>query len=560
LLEDTQAAEDPGPRTGTEATVSDIRRARRDTGLPLDEVSKKSRIPVSMLRQLEWGYLRHWPKGLYGRTQLVRYARAAGLNRDFVLDALLPLIDAQDEAQAAAEADEHKLPSPVAATEPIVIMQPTFAPGEVLFEGEAPAAPARAPLAESPPSAAGTESFAAPAAVAVTPVEAPGDAWADPPLRIFEPPRPVAPVDPYVPGTSRRSMLLQAAAALTLVTAAGALWGLYDNAADRRRSMSPVRHVPAQALSPDEAPAPAIDTATPVRGSHQRQMAGPAHAVSTGGVRAADSQLVVPVSDSRLRGGDLADADDDDASAATSSFAAAGGVAFADPIEPASGALSSGLGLRVTRIVDEHSRNYHTRPSPDGTRVAFDSDRDGERGVFVADSDGRNLRRVSGEGFAAVPNWAPNGRTLSFVRAEVDNPNVWNLWALDLESGESRRLTSNTSGRPQGGSWFPDGRHIAYSRGSSIVVLDAESGRPTAYPTPQPGRAAGAPAISPDGRWAIFQVTGDGAWLLDLADGASRKVLSDPSAGDFTWSPDGSRVAYYSRRDGEWNVWVTVAR
>jgi Tol biopolymer transport system component len=267
----------------------------------------------------------------------------------------------------------------------------------------------------------------------------------------------------------------------------------------------------------------------------------------------------VPVSDNRLSADD-SNVDDADSSFAASAFASAGGVAFADPVEPSGGANDAGLGLRVTRIVDEHSRNYHARPSPDGTHVAFDSDRDGERGVFVADADGRNLRRVSGEGFAAVPNWAPDGRTLSFVRAEVDNPNVWNLWAMDLESGESRRLTSNASGRPLGGSWFPDGKRIAYSRGSSIVVLDAESGKPTTYATPKPGRTAGAPAISPDGKWAIFPVTGDGAWLLDLSDGASRRVLSDPTAGDFTWSPDGSRVAYYSRRDAEWNVWVTVAR
>jgi Tol biopolymer transport system component len=58
----------------------------------------------------------------------------------------------------------------------------------------------------------------------------------------------------------------------------------------------------------------------------------------------------------------------------------------------------------------------------------------------------------------------------------------------------------------------------------------------------------------------IYQLSGDGAWLLDLSDGSSHKVLSDPAIGDFTWSPDGSRVAYYSRREAEWNVWVVAAR
>jgi Tol biopolymer transport system component len=251
---------------------------------------------------------------------------------------------------------------------------------------------------------------------------------------------------------------------------------------------------------------------------------------------------------------------EDDTSSSSAAFKSAGGVEFADPIQPLSGGSGSGLELRIMRVDDDRSRSYHTRRSPDGTRVACDSDRDGDRAVFVADANGRHLRRVSGDGFAAMPNWSPDGRRLSYVRAEVDNPNVWNLWALELDSGDSRRLTSNASGRPQGGSWFPDGEHIAYSLGPSIVVLDVASGKPAVYPSPQSGRIAGAPAVSPDGRWVIFQLSGDGAWLLDLNDGTARKVLSDPTLGDFTWSPDGSRVAYYSRRDGEWSVWVTVTR
>ena len=73
-------------------SVSDIRRARRATGLPLSEIADRSRIPVSLLRQLEWGYLRNWPGGLYGRTQLVRYARAAGLDEQIVIATVWPLV------------------------------------------------------------------------------------------------------------------------------------------------------------------------------------------------------------------------------------------------------------------------------------------------------------------------------------------------------------------------------------------------------------------------------------------------------------------------------------
>src|SRR5204863_9107242 len=53
-----------GDRRGAPTDLAAMRRARRATGLSLTEVSRKSRIPVSLLRQLEWGYLRHWPTGL----------------------------------------------------------------------------------------------------------------------------------------------------------------------------------------------------------------------------------------------------------------------------------------------------------------------------------------------------------------------------------------------------------------------------------------------------------------------------------------------------------------
>ena len=220
---------------------------------------------------------------------------------------------------------------------------------------------------------------------------------------------------------------------------------------------------------------------------------------------------------------------------------------------------SRGAVLRVTSIVNDRARNFHVRPSPDGDRIAFDSDREGVRAVFVADADGRNVRRVSGQGFAAVPSWSPDGRQLAFVRSDPDRPRVWNLWTLDLESGETRQLTSHHVGQPWGGSWFPDGRRIAYSHEHRLVVLDLDSMTKRIYPAPRKGLLR-TPAVSPDGRRIMFQIHRDGAWMLDLRDGSMRKVLSDPSAEEFTWAPDGRRVAYHSRQTGTWGVWVMTAQ
>src|SRR3954447_23135570 len=52
-----QAAASGEPR---EITISDVRRARRATGLSLEDVARAASIPADKLRELEWGYMRNW--------------------------------------------------------------------------------------------------------------------------------------------------------------------------------------------------------------------------------------------------------------------------------------------------------------------------------------------------------------------------------------------------------------------------------------------------------------------------------------------------------------------
>ena len=216
--------------------------------------------------------------------------------------------------------------------------------------------------------------------------------------------------------------------------------------------------------------------------------------------------------------------------------------------------------LHIMTIVDDAAKNYHVQVSPDGTLVAFDSDRDGVRGVYVAKANGSDVRRVSGPGYAAVPTWSPDGRRLAFLRAENDKPRVWNLWTEDLSSGAMTRLTHHPYGQVWGGAWFPDGHRIAYSHEDRLIVLDPKSGRSTSYPSPRKGALVRTPAVSPDGQWIMFQVFRDGAWLLDLTTGSMERVLNDATAEEFTWAPDGRMVAYHSRRSGEWGLWTMAAR
>ena len=216
------------------------------------------------------------------------------------------------------------------------------------------------------------------------------------------------------------------------------------------------------------------------------------------------------------------------ASDGTALFSHTGATADARSALASAGSLDGDL--RVMTLVDDDARNYHVQPSPDGTRIAFDSDRDGERGVYVATHVGTEVRRVSGAGFAAVPAWSPDATRLTFVRAEPDRPRVWNLWLLTLASGEMRQLTRFRSGQTWSASWFPDGRRICYTHEDRVVILDLETGTSQPYPTPVPHRLVRTPAVSPDGQRVMFQVYRDGAWMLNLKDGSTVRISTDSSA------------------------------
>jgi len=81
-------------------TISDVRRARRATGLTLEEIAAAAEVPATVLRELEWGYFRNWPCTEEGRERIVRYARAAGLDEVVVFSIAWPLVE---EAAAVFE-------------------------------------------------------------------------------------------------------------------------------------------------------------------------------------------------------------------------------------------------------------------------------------------------------------------------------------------------------------------------------------------------------------------------------------------------------------------------
>jgi hypothetical protein len=472
-------------------TISDIRRARRSTGLTLSEVASRSHIPVSLLRELEWGYFPNWPRDQYGRVQLVRYARAAGLDEQVVIETVWPMLQHALRSRATRVVDAAVVEDEPSDTEALVIRA-----------APVPAAPA------------GEES------------------------------------------SSVKRRTIQAAlavAALLAVSFVPALW------LERDRAEPAAEH---RAVSENSEPRrePAGVTQAVDRPPVPRQSTAPVPQLKPD-----VSRQPRPVSHPQQSPQPPPARFDDDV-AFSPAFASSGSAVFYHSAAVGNSAImradtdGNGEVLRVTSIVNDDAQNFHARPSPDGRMIAFDSDREGERAVYIADAEGRNVRRVSGEGFAAVPSWSPDGRRLAFVRAEPGRPRVWNLWTLDLASGDTTRLTSHRVGQPWGAAWFPDGQRIAYSHEDRLIVRSLDGSSERIYPSPRKGQLLRTPAVSPDGRRVIFQVYKDGGWMLDLEDGTMTRILTDATAEEFSWSPDGHRVAYHSRKSGTWSVWMMAPR
>ena len=211
--------------------------------------------------------------------------------------------------------------------------------------------------------------------------------------------------------------------------------------------------------------------------------------------------------------------------------------------------------------------------SPHGCRISYWSFEGGLRSIVTIPAAGAkttaDLVTVIGDSYLNWnPVWSPDGRWLYFSSDRAGSMNIWRV-PIDECSGKVagafEQVTTPATDSSQI-SFSKDGRRMTYTQRNRSAnlqsmafdpVAGAIHGSPAAV-TQGPLRTI-SPALSPDGRWVAFTRTDKQEDLFVAhADGSGVRRLTDDVARDRQprWSPDGSRIAFYSNRGGKYQIWT----
>ena len=211
--------------------------------------------------------------------------------------------------------------------------------------------------------------------------------------------------------------------------------------------------------------------------------------------------------------------------------------------------MNTRTGKRL-RLTDTDSNERTPRWSPDGGKLIFASDRDGNREIYAMDllDESHLLNLTQHKAPDWQPAWSPDGERVAFSSYRDEN---WEIYLVRADGTGLERLTEHPE-NDFSPTWSPEGRLLFVSRrhgDADLFALDLGTRELTQLTESE--RDEYDPAWSPDGQWIAFvtQVGNQSDIYVMGADGADPvNVTNSPYANDFqpTWTADSEELVFVS--------------
>jgi Tol biopolymer transport system component len=153
--------------------------------------------------------------------------------------------------------------------------------------------------------------------------------------------------------------------------------------------------------------------------------------------------------------------------------------------------------------------------SPDGSRIVYMSQRDGQRDLYIMDLEGQDILQLTdSEAYDYEPAWSPDGERIAFVSRRTGKSQIF---IMDADGSNVVQLTDSDylDWRP---AWSPDGEWIAFESwregNADIFIMRPDGSDQTQLTTSL--AEDGHPHFSPDGRYLIFHSRRSGDYQLYL--------------------------------------------